>query len=354
MMKTDVSNLWRLMAMFALVSGLLFFTGCSDDEDDGEPDPTETLEQIIDGRTDITDFETFFAANSATLPDISGTTEYTLFIPNDAAFDTLRSTLDTEDLTTVRSEIISSVLAFHFVSGNFTSSDFGPNLASAQGEDIVFNNDNTIFTGGSNTMVNVIEEDLRATNGVIHIVDRILIPPTIFGFIGLNLGTIAQPVLLGADFSDLLTIIEVADDATLEAGELSISEILADQTGTLYTAFLPTNAVLDGAAAAAQVTKEALIASVTPNAATARAFLLNHIYDDGILKAADLSNGFQLTMMSGKNLVVAETDVTAQTPLGLVLVNGDSNVPIFSADVFNFSGIGSGTNGALHVSSIIQ
>ncbi|MEO9476097.1 MAG: fasciclin domain-containing protein [Cyclobacteriaceae bacterium] len=379
----NLINPLKALAMFAVAFGLIFTVSCSDDdEDDKEPDPTESLQQIIAGNSNYSDFKFFYEANSTLLPDISGSTEFTVFVPNNEAFDALRETLDTDDLTTVSPEVIASVLAFHFVSGQVLEDEFGTEITTAQGEKITWNSDNTIVEGGSNTAVAVVSADQKATNGVIHEVERILIPPTIFLQIGLNLGTMAQPILLGSVFSDLRQIITVAD-SDIPDGEMGIAQILADQTSeTGYTCFVPANDVLDGVAAAAKITKEQLIASVTTAqgdftaSQVARGFLLNHIYDGGILTAADIlatvdsetGVGTSLVMMGGKTLtVLAIPSSSEQAPAGCTN-GGDTCIflvqnigtesavytPIFVTDAFDYNDFGSGTNGAVHVSSIVQ
>jgi uncharacterized surface protein with fasciclin (FAS1) repeats len=379
-------NILKTLAMLFSMSAIVMITSCGEDEPDPEPEPepTENILQILSANAEYSDLVEFYTANAAVLPALDGTTEYTLFAPSNTAFDILRETLDTEDLTTVAPEIIAGVLAFHLVPGTTLEADFGSALTTYQGEQITWNTDNTIIEGGSNTAVNVLNADQKATNGVVHEVDRILIPPTVFQAIGLNLGTLAQPVLLGASFSDLRQILAVAD-SDVPAGQMSITQMLQDQSGTGYTVFFPANEVLDGIVASSDQipSKEALIAMVTTAqgdftaAQVARGFLLNHIYTtdnasdaltvSGLLADVDPTTGVgaTLTMASGKQLTILAAPAGDSTPTGCTnggdsciflvgdLADQSTYVPIFLTDQFDYLETGSAVNGALHISAIV-
>ncbi len=366
MMKTILKK-FQLFFLLALAAGLTFTMSCGDDEPTPEAKATLSLSAIVASDPNYSDFKQFYELNSALLPDISDSTKsYTIFLPNNAAFDTLRATLDTEDLTTVAPEVIATVLAFHFVEGQKLEADFGTTFTTKQGEKITWNANNTIKEGGSNTAVEVVAANKKATNGVIHVVNRILIPPTVFLKIGINLGTMAQPVLLGSVFSDLRIVIDKADEE-VPTGEKSIAQILADQSSENgYTAFLPVNDVLAAIAASKEIDKATLIASLTSSAAAARGFLLNQITDKGIYKGSDIIGsinaetnvGATYTMMSGKTYTVLKVPISAKTPAGLVLASNPQDQttysPIFKPDAFDYKEIGAGTNGAVHVAAILH
>lgn len=353
-LKLLTQGLFTLLLAFSLLT----FTGCSDD-DEGTPAPTETLYQLMAARTDLSQMKAFVDADATLLGYANGTTAYTMFAPNDDAFNTLKATLLVDDLTTVAPAVIGSVLLFHFSVGAMTKAEMtGTSFATVQGENNEGNADGTLKEGGTNSNVVIAEADIQATNGTMHIVETILIPPTIFDAIGVNLGTVAQPYLLGAVFTDIVGIIGVAD-SDVPTGEMAISAILADQTpGALYTAFLPANSVLDGVAAVLGMSKDDLIALYTSSPAAARGFLLNHISNAGIVKGSDLTNGTTITMMSGNTYVVVTGNVDATTnPLGIVLVNVADNskiAPVFAIDLLDVNDTGAAVNGSAHVSSILQ
>jgi len=340
--------------MSLLAVGVLTFSGCG--PDDPVFVPTETLYELLSADPELSEMKGFIDADAALLGYAQGTTDYTFFAPNNAAFETLRGTLGTDDLSTVAPAIIASVMNFHFVAGKYTKAELsGAEVASVQGESVVGNADGTIFTGGSITAVEILSADNQATNGTMHVVGNILIPPTIFQAIGLNLGTVAQAVLLGAPFTDIVGIIGVAD-SDVPVGESSISSILADKTLSI-TAFVPANDVLAGVAAFKGVTKEQLIASFTSSPAAARGFLLNHISDAGGVLGSELVAGKTITMMTGNTYIVVEVTPDATSPLGIVLVNvldQAKAAPVYALDLIDVNSTGAALNGSAHVSSILQ
>lgn len=251
-MKTNFINPFKALAkvftLFAMVFGLVFITSCGDDEPGtDEEEPTESLAVIIEGEATYSDFAFFYDLYSDLLPDISGETEYTVFVPNDAAFDKLRTTLGVDDLTTIKADVIASVLAFHFVPGTTSEIAAGSSLTTAQGEQIKVNADGTIHSGGSDDAVEILKSE-RATNGILYETETILIPPTIFASIVTHLGKVSQPLLLGGSFSILAKAIMKADAyAAQTTGVTPLSEMLANGDNNL-TVFAPTDATFHAAA----------------------------------------------------------------------------------------------------------
>jgi uncharacterized surface protein with fasciclin (FAS1) repeats len=98
-----------------------------------------------------------------------------VFAPTNDAFNTLPAgTLDS--LLADPQNALTPVLTYHVVDGSVMSSD----LASGQVPtvngaplDVVVNPDGTVTVNG----VNVVAADVEATNGVIHVIDGVLVPP---------------------------------------------------------------------------------------------------------------------------------------------------------------------------------
>lgn len=364
MKKINLSKWLKSLLSLTLITALLVTTGC--DEDDGpaptdESAPTQTLYELISADPNLTTFLGYIDADAELAEYVKGTAPYTIFAPNNAAFTTLQTTLGVTSLEVVASSIIDDALRFHFAAGSSSlASITGKSIATVQGENVVVNGTGTIATGGSNSNVKVSDPDIAATNGTLHVVEAILIPPTLFRTIGLNLGTVAQPFLLGAAFTDILGVIRVADSEAPTNGE-KILTMLAQQPGT-YTVFLPANAVLEGTAAVAGITKEQLIASLTTSPAAARGFLLNQISNTEVVKGAELVAGKMITMMSGAMYTVVVSPANPTTnPLGITLfpVGGDQMnltkyAPVFFIDLVNVNETGAGNNGSAHAAGVLQ
>jgi len=235
-------------ALLILTAVSFTFTSCDDTEEENtDPDPTESILEIVTASPDHTQLEAFVTANEDLVSTLEGN-GLTLFAPNDDAFEALRITLGVESLDQVTPNVIASVLAFHVHTSGVvrrTDMDSETSLSTVQGENITYNAEGNIETGGSVTNVQFVGDEILATNGVVHVVDRILIPPTIFATIGANLGKVSQTILLGADFSTLAAAITKAD--TEYAGPNNVTPLSAILAGTAgpaqITVFAPVNDV---------------------------------------------------------------------------------------------------------------
>lgn len=150
----------------------------------GEAEEAATL-SIVDIALGDDSFSTLvmavLSADPAVVETISGTGPFTVFAPTDAAFAaTLEAIgLDAGDLL-ADTELLTSILLYHVVDGAVFAGDLveaGSGAATTLlGEDISFEvtEDGVVLNG----TVNVIAADVVATNGVIHVIDAVLLPPS--------------------------------------------------------------------------------------------------------------------------------------------------------------------------------
>jgi uncharacterized surface protein with fasciclin (FAS1) repeats len=119
-----------------------------------------------------------------TMPDyapvlaaLSGDGPFTVFAPTDAAF--AASGVDLTDVETV-----TAVLKYHVVSGAIPSSALAPkqSVATLQGEEVevTVTADGVFVNGGAQ----VVTPDVMASNGVVHVIDALLMPPTLVPDVG--------------------------------------------------------------------------------------------------------------------------------------------------------------------------
>ncbi|MFT4775009.1 MAG: putative surface protein with fasciclin (FAS1) repeats [Pontimonas sp.] len=140
---------------------------------------TETsteLGDIVAVATAAGSFGTLLAAATAAglVETLQGTGPFTVFAPNDEAFAALPAGLVDALLKEENLATLVKVLTYHVVSGAVLAADVatgdvatveGSNIAVAVGDSVVLN-DST----------KVIATDIKASNGVIHVVDSVLLP----------------------------------------------------------------------------------------------------------------------------------------------------------------------------------
>lgn len=184
------SKLFRLIAL--LFAGALLFAACSDDDEGSNGDDTSEEESsdttaaeeeaaeepgtIVDIAAGDEQFSTLVTAvTEAELAEtLSGEGPFTVFAPTNDAFDALpEGTLD--ELLADPSGALTDVLTYHVVEGAVLSGDLETGeVPTVNGAtlDVVVNDDGTVTVNG----VNVVTADIEASNGVIHVIDGVLVP----------------------------------------------------------------------------------------------------------------------------------------------------------------------------------
>ena len=144
--------------------------------------PTAAIaaKDIVDTAVEAGTFNTLAAALTAAglVETLKGEGPFTVFAPTDEAFAKLDPALLQDLLKPENKDRLTAILTYHVVPGKVMAADVTA-LSSAktvQGEEI------TIKVDGSTVMVdgaNVTATDIEASNGVIHVIDAVILPPTI-------------------------------------------------------------------------------------------------------------------------------------------------------------------------------
>ena len=262
------------------------------------PDPT-LVELAVEAGT----FTSLVAAlEAADLAEaLSGEGPFTVFAPDDAAFAAFEqenpgvlASLSTDELT--------AVLTYHVLAAEVLSTDLvdGSIAETLNGAYVGIELGDGVKVGGAN----VTEADLVASNGVIHVIDRLILPP------GENL---VETAVSAGSFTQLAAaLVATGLDATL-----------AD--GGPFTVFAPTDDAFDAFEAA----NPGVLGSLTE--AALADILLYHVVD-GWVGAADLVDG------SSVPTLLADASLTIDLSSGVV-VNESS---VVAANVL-------ATNGVIHV-----
>ncbi len=105
---------------------------------------------------------------------LNGSGPFTVFAPTNAAFNKLPSgTLD--NLLNDKKQL-TAILTYHVLSGDVMSKDIeNGTVTTVEGQDLVINKTDTGVTVNN---ANVVKADIKASNGVIHEIDNVLIPPS--------------------------------------------------------------------------------------------------------------------------------------------------------------------------------
>ena len=221
--------------LFAL--SLLTFTACDNDDDEMvTPDPMNIVETAV-ATADLSILvDALTQANLVSTLETDG--PFTVFAPTNAAFQALLdSNPDWNSLSDIDNATLANVLKFHVLAADIKAADLADSYVTSlatgpNDEQIVLQVDVTggvVFNGSAKPVMT----DVATSNGTVHIIDEVMLPPTVVN-LALN-----NPI-----FSSLVAALTRADLTTDYVSILS-----GDGP---FTVFAPTNdafqALLDSSA----------------------------------------------------------------------------------------------------------
>ncbi|MBI9065392.1 MAG: fasciclin domain-containing protein [Marinilabiliaceae bacterium] len=222
-MKTKRFNFWAvLMVLFFSLS----FVSCSEDDDDDD----NVGEMMTNTITDVAASDANFSILVDALKKVGldddladANSMFTVFAPTNAAFADLLEELGVDGLDDISNDVLTSILLYHVLpvskmanqieTGYYSSLSTGP----ADGYSLSFYVDMTMAKINNRSMI--VQTDVKADNGVIHAIDKVMLPMSITDH------AVANPA-----FTSLAA-------AVAKAG---LADALDDETAT-YTVFAPVN-----------------------------------------------------------------------------------------------------------------
>ena len=241
-----------------LVAVSMIFAACApaatptpEPEPTAMPDPTATaapeLADIVDTAVADGRFTTLAAALEAAglVETLKGEGPFTVFAPTDDAFAALPAgTLD-ELLKPENKQQLTDILTYHVVSGKVMAADVS-GLTSAT---TVLGKDVAIKVDMGNVYINdakVIITDIETSNGVIHVIDAVILPPSDEAAAESN--TIVDVAVADGRFTTLVAAVEAAGLVETLSGEGPFTvfaptddAFAALPAGTLDSLLLPEN-----------------------------------------------------------------------------------------------------------------
>ncbi|MEL7466998.1 MAG: fasciclin domain-containing protein [Pseudomonadota bacterium] len=133
---------------------------------------------IVDTAVLANDFNTLVAAvQAAGLVDtLKGEGPFTVFAPTDAAFAALPEGTVEALLRPENKDQLVAILTYHVVPGKVMSSDIAGTKVSAptvQGQSVSIDATDGVTVDGAS----VVSADVETSNGVIHVIDKVILPP---------------------------------------------------------------------------------------------------------------------------------------------------------------------------------
>lgn len=301
---SPVRTIARRLGLACLPLLTLAIAACGDD-DPATPEITDDIVDIVVGTEDVSTLEAA-VVEADLVSALQADGPFTVFAPVNSAFDDLGSDLVAALLEPENSDLLASILTYHVVPGvAAASTDLtdGQMVTTLQGDDL------TIGVSGSTVTVadaTVTSPDIEATNGIIHIIDQVLIP---------DVDIVDTGVL-----NEFYTLVDLVRSAGLE------STLRGNNGGAGYTVFAPT--------------EEAFAAlSTVPTGQDLVDVLTYHVVG-ATVESGDLSDGQVVTTVDGSRTFTVNID--SQTGAVSITDGSGATVNVVATDV-------TATNGIVHV-----
>jgi uncharacterized surface protein with fasciclin (FAS1) repeats len=302
----------RWIKTLVAVSAISLVAACGSDDDVVVEGPTKN---IVETAQSLPDFSILVEAVTAAGlgSTLSGPGPFTVFAPTNDAFAALLTELGvTKDQLLADKDLLTAVLTYHVLPAQVKAADvpLGKAVTSVQGG--VFKVDSTggklVITDGRNRTSNITATDVMASNGVIHVIDKVILPAD---------KTIVETAQSLPQFSILVEAVVAAGlvDALNGKGPLTV--------------FAPTNDAFAALLTELGVTKDQLLA----DKALLTAVLTYHVVDGRVMKADVPLNTPITTLQTGTFTVDSTLAITDQRM---------RKASIVATDVF-------ASNGVIHV-----
>ena len=187
-----ITNRTRTAA--AAIAAALVLSACSTDAEEtvvdepapaapAEPeapaeDETAELGTVVDIAIATDGFETLVAAIVAAdlTETLAGEGTFTVFAPTDEAFAALPEGLLEKLLLEENRDVLVKILTYHVVPGTVLAADVTDgDVATVEGQNVTLDTTAGVTVNGAN----VVLADVLASNGVIHVIDAVILPPDV-------------------------------------------------------------------------------------------------------------------------------------------------------------------------------
>ncbi|MCW5922339.1 MAG: fasciclin domain-containing protein [Saprospiraceae bacterium] len=270
-----------VLGLFIALSAATVFTACKDNDDDAQVQ--QNIVQLAQGNTNLSTLVA--AVQRAGLVDaLSAPGPLTVFAPTNQAFNDLLAALGFSKLEDVPVSALRDILLNHVVSGNVRSTDLTTGYVNTL---LPFGNSTNYLSnyvdltsgvkvGGSS----VTTADVAASNGVVHIIDKVIVPPTV-----------VNQALNNPNFSILV--------AALTRSDLGVDYVNVLSGAGPFTVFAPTNAAF-----AALLTELGASGLNDISADVLNKVLQYHVVSGANVRASQLTNGQQVTTFQGGTFTI--------------------------------------------------
>jgi len=290
----------KITFLAVLFLGFITFSSCEKEDSVEMP---KTITEVASSNPDFSILvSALVKADLASTLNQSGS--FTVFAPTNSAFEQLFADLKVSGLNDLSAETLKPILLYHVLGAKKMSTEitegYYNSLSPAHGNYV-----SMLIQASEGVKINnsamVTAADLQGSNGVIHVIDKVLLPPTVVDI-----------AIANTNFSTLVGAVVKADLVSTLSG-----------TGP-FTVFAPTNAAFSSlfstlkVSGVADLSKDALVP------------ILTHHVVSGNIRSWQLTNGMVTTLNGNINIMLGNPPT----------INTDTQIVVLDVQ---------GTNGVVHV-----
>lgn len=210
----------RSLLSMVMIVMVLVVSSCNEDDDDMQP---QALPSAADAAIASSDLSTLVSILSLDgLSDLlaaasDDNARLTVFAPSNAAFQGVLDVLGLSSIDEIPESVLEDIVKYHIVGAVAKSSDLqSTTYATLNGESVSVDLSNGVKVDGAN----VISADIEVSNGVVHVIDAVLLPSLYRS----ALGTIVEVPLFRKDYSILTSALVKAElvETLLTAGPFTV------------------------------------------------------------------------------------------------------------------------------------
>ena len=295
------------------------FLSCDVEDNESYTLPAlSTITEFAESNSDLSNLAAALSAADGNLLSLLNGGNYTVLAPNNWAFEVWLGDNGYTSIDEVPTDILKNILLNHVISGTVRSSDLAAtgsgytstNATNTDGDflSMYFSTNNGVVFNGVTTVLN---PDIAASNGVVHVVDLLIELPTVVTFATTNPG-----------FETLVTAL-TRDDLS----EDFVSILSTTTEPAPFTVFAPTNEAFSS------LFSELSIDSLNDiDTATLESTLGTHVVAEANVRFEDLSNGMLITTI-GDDLTIS----VGNGPQLVDLNNRTAN--IIAVDIQAYNGV---------------
>jgi uncharacterized surface protein with fasciclin (FAS1) repeats len=173
----------NLLILSGVAAATTLLAACSDSDDHNDT-PVAAAKNIVElaqGTADLSILvEAVIAAGLA--GTLSGAGPFTVFAPTNAAFAALLGELGvSKEALLADKALLTTVLTYHVLGSKVESTQIplGKAIKTVQGADLTINSEGAglAITDGRGRKANIVAANIQASNGVVHLLDKVILPP---------------------------------------------------------------------------------------------------------------------------------------------------------------------------------